>query len=250
MNDHVAKPIDPRSLFEAVERFYKPGNAAGAPKPSGPPAEAGADGSDGLPSIAGLDTKDGLARVGGRRPLYLKLLRQFVEQQGSVVGQIAEAQIAGDVTRAERLAHTLKGVAGTLGAIDVQTEAGALETLIRERGDAKDVETARQRVAARLTPLVDGLRGMFDRTAPDTAPAHSPAPPAGPAESRQAAVQLISLLSELDPAAADFIETNHAALRPLFDVAAWPEFERLVRDYAFADAQAQLEHALESFPAR
>ena len=56
--------------------------------------------------------------------------------------------------------------------------------------------------------------------------------------------------SELDPAAADFIEANHAALRPLFDVAIWPEFEKLVQEYAFADAQAHLEHALESFPAR
>ena len=47
--------------------------------------------------------------------------------------------------------------------------------------------------------------------------------------------------------AADFVETNHAALRPLFDSAAWPEFEKLVRGYAFADAQAQLDHALKTF---
>jgi HPt (histidine-containing phosphotransfer) domain-containing protein len=182
--------------------------------------------------------------------LYLKLLRQFVEQQGPAVGQIAEAQIAGDITRAERLAHTLKGVAGNLGATDVQTAAGALEKLIRERADAKDLETARRRVAARLTPLVDALQGLIDRVGTDVVHAHPPAPPADPAESRQAAARLTSLLSELDPGAADFIETNHAALRPLFDVATWPEFERLVQDYAFADAQAQLEHALESFPAR
>jgi CheY-like chemotaxis protein len=33
MNDHVAKPIDPESLFEAVGRFYKPGDAE-APTPT------------------------------------------------------------------------------------------------------------------------------------------------------------------------------------------------------------------------
>jgi hypothetical protein len=57
---------------------------------------------------------------------------------------------------------------------------------------------------------------------------------------------LITLLSESDPGAADFVETSHAVLRPLFDDGTWREFETLVQGYAFADAQAQLERVLES----
>jgi hypothetical protein len=57
----------------------------------------------------------------------------------------------------------------------------------------------------------------------------------------------MALLAELDPGAADFIQTNQAALRPLFDGAAWREFEARVQAYGFADAQAQLEHALAGF---
>ncbi len=60
---------------------------------------------------------------------------------------------------------------------------------------------------------------------------------------------MTALLSELDPGAADFLETNHAALRPLFGDGTWREFEALVQGYAFADAQAQLEQALERLPA-
>jgi hypothetical protein len=66
------------------------------------------------------------------------------------------------------------------------------------------------------------------------------------AQSREAATQLIKLLSEFDPGAADFIEANHAALRPLFAGEAWTQFEKLVQGYSFADAQAQLEQALKS----
>ena len=55
---------------------------------------------------------------------------------------------------------------------------------------------------------------------------------------------MTALLSELDPGAADFVETNRAALRPLFGDGTWPEFEQLVQGYAFADAQARLEQAL------
>ena len=98
-------------------------------------------------------------------------------------------------------------------------------------------------------PLVAELRAALDPTAAGAPEPSTPATPANPAESREAAAQLTALLSELDPGAADFVETNHAALRPLFDDGTWQEFEKLVQGYAFADAQAQLEQALESFAA-
>jgi hypothetical protein len=72
----------------------------------------------------------------------------------------------------------------------------------------------------------------------------APETPADPVQSRDAATKLASLLSESDPGAADFVEANRAALRPLFGGGTWPEFEKLVHGYAFADAQAQLEQAL------
>ncbi len=254
MNDHIAKPIDPDNLFETVGAILH--------TPRKPPrrpmrrADRAAqrpqdDDADDLPSIAGLDTKDGLSRVGGNRKLYLKLLRQFVEQQGPAVEQITEALASGDIALAERLAHTLKGVAGNIGATQVQAAAGALEKLIRDRAEAKDVD-GRQTTGRRST------RSRWSRNCeprsiqpPPTRQQHStPATPANPAQSREAAAHLATLLSELDPGAADFVETNHAALRPLFDDGTWREFERLVQGYAFADAQAQLEQALESFSGR
>jgi broad specificity phosphatase PhoE len=69
-----------------------------------------------------------------------------------------------------------------------------------------------------------------------------------PAQTRETAAQLVKLFSEFDPGAADFIETNRAELRPLFDGDAWPQFESLVQGYSFADAQARLEEALKNFP--
>ena len=94
-------------------------------QPCGPLAEPASVPEPGaLPSVAGLDTQDGLRRVAGNQKLYLKLLRQFIEQQGPAVGQITAALAQGDDTLAERLAHTLKGVAGNIGAKPVQAAAG------------------------------------------------------------------------------------------------------------------------------
>jgi CheY-like chemotaxis protein len=224
MNDHVGKPIDPDNLFETVGRFYKPENEVGPV----------------------LDMKDGLSRVAGNQKLYLRLLSQFMEQHGSAVLQIRQAWADHDAALAERLAHSLKGVAGNIGARPVQAAAGDLEKRIRDRANAKDLEAAAQQLASRLDALMIELRTAISGIASEPPAESGLAPPADPAQSRAAAGELATLLSDFDPGAADFVEANRSALRLLFRDAEWPEFERLVQDYAFADAQSQLEKALAS----
>ncbi|HMF98311.1 MAG TPA: response regulator, partial [Vicinamibacterales bacterium] len=250
MNDHVAKPIDPAMLFETVRRFYKPAaDAAPAAADAVPRPLRRADVDNDMPAIAGLDTNDGLSRVSRNRALYLKLLRQFVEQHAAVE-QISGAIAAGDVVLAERLAHTLKGVAGNIGARPVHSAAGELEKLLRHRAAGHEIETAVRRLAVVLVPLVASLRTALPpvTSAVGEESAHTATAPTL-AQSREAGARLTTLLSELDPGAAEFVRANHAALRPLFAGGTWPTFEQLVDGYAFADAQAQLEEALKTFTA-
>ncbi len=250
MNDHVSKPIDPSNLYETVARFYKPplpqsvSVGADLPPPSAPAAPPPT--ADPLPSIDGLDTRDGLARVAGNRKLYANLLRQFVEQQGPAVEQISAALSRGESALAERLAHTLKGVAGNIGARPVHGAADALEKIIRAKGGAPEIESAKQHAAAALDPLIARLKETLN-SYPPAPPTPAPAP-ANPAASREAAAHLGTLLAESDPGAVDFIEASHLALRLLFTADAWPRFEKLVRDYSFAGAQELLAQALKNFP--
>jgi CheY-like chemotaxis protein len=260
MNDHVSKPIDPGMLFETVGKFYKPpvgtsrcdvparGAAGGivAPLDAARTAQRAVPTTDGLPSITGLDTKDGLSRVAGNRKLYLKLLRQFVDQQGPTIRDVATALAKGDSSVAERLAHTLKGVAGNIGAKTIQAAAGDLEELIRDRVGAAHLEPAQQKVSAALDPLVEQLRAALGPVDAKTPAQPAASAPADPAQTREAAAQLSKLLSEFDPGAADFLESNHAVLRPLFAGETWTPFEKLVQGYSFAEAQARLEQALKN----
>ena len=145
---------------------------------------------------------------------------------------------------AERLAHTLKGVAGNIGATDVHAAAGVLEKSIRDRDPAPEFDVATARVAAVLDPLVARLRAVLPQSG-----VSAPLPPvatASPAESRDAATRLVAMLADSDPSAADFVETHASALRALFGPGGWPEFETMVREYAFDDAREQLQTALES----
>jgi PAS domain S-box-containing protein len=241
MNDHVSKPIDPEMLFETLGRYYKPAPAAA---PSDPSAEIRAPEPEALPAIAGLDMQDGLSRVAGNRKLYSKLLRQFAEQQGPAVAEVSAALAQGDIALAGRLAHTLKGVAGNIGAKPVQAAAGALEKLIRDRAEAGAVESAMHQVAAALDPLLAELRATLP-AAPGTPVAASPAA-ADPTRTREAAGELTRLLADFDPGASDFVESHRAALRPLFGAAGWDEFQKRVEGYAFADAQEQLQEAMKA----
>ncbi len=247
MKDHIAKPIDPALLFETVARFYRPANRPSAI--TSPAAEAEAE-RDGFPAIAGLEVQEGLARVGGNQKLYAKLLRQFQEQQGSAIEQIQSAMANGDRALAERLAHTLKGVGGNIGAGSVHTAAGQLEKQIREGSDAVAVAGATRQLGDALEPLLAQLRANLPAVsgAPAIAPEASAAPVLNPEKTREVAAKLNHLLSEFDSDAAEFIAANEVALRPLFGGDAWGGFEKLVQDYSFSEAQTQLENALKSAP--
>ena len=159
---------------------------------------------------------------------------------------IADALSRSDHALAERVAHTLKGVAGNVGATSVLPAAAALERAIRDRSNADEVERARQQVGAVLGPLVAGIRTALGAAESDASAPVQPATPPSPARSREAAAQLAALLSDSDAGAVEFVETHRDALRPLFDATSWVEFDARVQSYAFEDAQAQLERALEA----
>jgi two-component system sensor histidine kinase/response regulator len=259
MVDHISKPIDPTTLFETVARFYKappsPQSLGVTSKPSqhtdqkqeplsreASQAQARSPHSD-LTPIAGLDLKDGLARVGGNQKLYSKLLRQFLDQQGSFVNQISEALSRGDVPLSERLAHTLKGVAGNIGAKGVQTAAGALEKLLREHAKVEQVQGAIRVLSEQLNPLLAEIRkSLTSEPAPNSA--STPIEPVDPAQVRSIALQLVKLLADFDATAGEFVDANENTLRTLFAGNSWSDFEKLVQSYAFADAKARLEEGI------
>ena len=246
MNDHISKPIDPAVLFETVARYYRPGperevsaarsaDAAQREAPPPPPVTEPA-----LPSVDGLDTADGLMRVASNRNLYLKLLRQFVEQQAEAPAHIAHALSAGDHALGERLAHTVKGVAGNLGARPVHAAAAALEQAIGARGDAGGIEILRRRLADELTTLIGRLRPALGEAAPAVQAAAAPVD----AEALKVAVaEMRKQLNDFDPGAADLLEGHRDLFRVLLGGDDFTAFEGHIQGFAFAEAQALLERA-------
>jgi len=131
MNDSLTKPVDPKALWTALMRWIPP-------MESRAPEAGGASG--GMPAFAreqrlddvpGLDTALGLGYMRGNEALYRSVLGRFVTSQAGVPAQIHTALANGDIAGAEMLAHTVKSVAGNIGARNIQSLAADLEQALR-----------------------------------------------------------------------------------------------------------------------
>jgi PAS domain S-box-containing protein len=134
MNDHVPKPVQPHQLFSSLLKWIKPGNRP-LPEAKLEPASQDALPASELPDqLPGIDFVLGLSRVVGNQSLYLKLLKKFKKNQESVIAEIKTELQNGELKTAERLAHTVKGVSGNIGAMDLHAAAIVLEAGIKEHG--------------------------------------------------------------------------------------------------------------------
>jgi PAS domain S-box-containing protein len=152
MNDHIAKPINPRVLFEALLKWLPHGNR------DLPETYRQTDRSPdepGLPDLPGIDTEAGVARMGGSVKSYWRLLQKFADNQADAIVQISDAVTRGNGELALRLAHTLKGVSGSIGADELQQIATAVESAL------KDDPTALPEDLDRAARELDRIIGLF-----------------------------------------------------------------------------------------
>ncbi len=150
-----------------------------------------------------------------------------------------EAPQQGDQELATRLAHTIKGVAGTIGAEALQAVAGELEAALKAGLNTTPPELFDQLDAA-LKPVLETLAPVATATESASTAA---ARPAGNADQlAEWLAELAPLLDKKKPKPCKEIITELTAL-------AWPEnvaqrideLDRLIGKYKFKDAQAIVE---------
>ncbi len=158
MNDYLVKPIEPENLFATLRRWITP-HISQAKTVA---AQATVNTNAPVPvNIDGLDTKLGLRRVLNERKFYVSMLQRFVDGQGKDAEQIRESLNNADDETAERLAHTLKGVAGNIGASALQNTAEQLETMIRDKEKRESLDAVLAELTAQLSGLTSQLRAWL-----------------------------------------------------------------------------------------
>ena len=144
MDDYIQKPIDIEVLVEAVARHRQ----GGRPAPLAPPKAAG-------PIASGAARA--LERLGGSESLFLSVARNYPGDARAQAKVLDEALAESRWSDAAKLCHSLRGVAGTIGADGLAAHLAALEAAVRSEPDQLAIECERAALALQLARSIAEL---------------------------------------------------------------------------------------------
>jgi PAS domain S-box-containing protein len=230
MNDHLAKPIEPDDLYGTLARWL--------PQRS---FDVQDEVQTAVPEEAEfhtlvLDLTVGQRRAGGNRKLYSKLLRKCAGDYADAEREIRRLLAEGERGEALRLAHSVKGVAGNLGAMPLHLVAAELEEAIDE--EAPDMEEKLCLFGERVTSFVETVLAVFSRDDEGTALGAGGELPAGSPEA------LKEILLQLEEPIRMHRPKDCRALHTFSSPFSWPEeqaaelarLEELLDRYRFEQA--------------
>ena len=240
MLDHIAKPLDVGGMFATMAKWIRPGASVRQDIKVDTANSFGPDTAE-LPDLPGIDKTRGLATTMDNAPLYRRLLVKFRDGQRDFVQRFEAARQGDDATAPARLAHTLKGTAGNIGALDVQHAAAALEAICIN-GAAATASAELARVQQALNPVIAGLDEL-DRNA-----GTKESTQARMGDITQALARLHALLEASDSEAADALDVLLPLVRGTPLESRLLPVARAVEDFEFDEAldlvnQIVIDHA-------
>ena len=246
MDDHLAKPIDPSLLYRtlkhwivAPERAEKKANVTPSPPITEQPSEML------LPDrLPGIDLEQALVRIGGNKKLLRRLLLEFVEDHRHADVALAAALSDRDTALARRLVHTIRGVAGSLGAVDLAAVAGELEQTLTQ-GLVPNV--LHGRFVSEFQHVVNGLLAAFATSTKDVRVASI----SGDVDEAQSQVWLTELASMLEGGDAESKSRFELCRRYLLlhtKAQALQQLEAQIDGYDFDDALLTLNQIKSNLP--
>lgn len=242
MNDHLTKPIEPDDVAKTLLKWLRHQTEQQAapravPQPTMEVPQSPCD--DPMIHLEGIDVETGLMRIGGNRKLYYKLLRRFRDEYRSVADDIEADLGQKNLEPAIIRAHTIKGVAGNVGATDLQRAASALETILK-MGEDSDRGVLLDEFRAVLDATMRSLEGMADE-APEPARTAAETGEVDPDSLKDVLTRLESQVRLFKPKRCEPIVEEMKAM-------AWPKgleeerrsLQRFISRYKFKQAQGVL----------
>ncbi|CAG0995333.1 osomolarity two-component system, sensor histidine kinase NIK1 [Methylophilaceae bacterium] len=243
MNGHVAKPIDPDVLYQTLSSLVKTGEMPqGVEKRRQDVGHAPED-----MHIDGLDVAQALQRVAGNRKLYRQLLQQFATVYESHTDEIRKALLNGQRLDAQRIAHSIKGLAGNIGATELATRAGDLERIISEGGEAADTLDL---FANAMTHCIANIRVWVEKVQKNEPPKKLLTQRADIGKVKNYLLALRGRMANHDARAVEFWEQHAQEFRSCIADTDLVPLESAIQQFDFEAALQQLEVVLDSLKSK
>ncbi|MDH6160182.1 response regulator [Janthinobacterium sp. CG_23.4] len=244
MNDFIAKPINVAQLFGTLARWITPAApqeaTAAQPQPQ-PQPQPEAE----LPVIAGLKMAETIRRVGGNIPLMRKLLERFVETQFDAMQRIVTAIENNQLETAIREAHTLKGLAGNIGAGGLADSAARVEHLL-SLGSHDGLPQALAACTLALDELVPKIVLAMQSRSNVAEPGNAVVAPVERAHLEAGLRELSQLLQQDDAQAVRHLDGIAPVLAAAGQAEHARQLKRMLGQYDFEGALAQLGEVAEA----
>ncbi len=165
MNDHISKPVDPGRLLSILDLWLNQNQAAASfDLKTGRAAKY-----DSLPPLRGIDVENAMDRLFGNSELLKDIILKFCSSFRNAMEEI-NGSLMSDSVQAREIVHTIKGSAGTIGALKLFKSAEILEAEMKSPSEQalkealKDFELCLQEVLGNA-PLLTGA-SHHDQDAP------------------------------------------------------------------------------------
>nr|WP_295780981.1 response regulator [Rhodoferax sp.] len=163
MNEHVGKPFEMAHLVHLLLTLTV-GQPVLQAKPQEPiPSEPG------IPTLLispDIDLPGALVRMGGMQDVYVSIATQFQEMLTTLLADLTHMLTQGDMKGAERLLHTFKGNAATLGLDRLSRALRELEHLCKAQAHVEAIQQAATSIRPILASAQDALQQATARLTP------------------------------------------------------------------------------------
>ncbi|MEO7105723.1 MAG: response regulator, partial [Rhodoferax sp.] len=155
MCDHVSKPVDLEQLIAAILRHL--GNQTASPITTHLAHTVPA-----AKSVSVVDSATAIVRLGGSRDFYQTIVKVFLHDAVAQSTELLNCFATADYSTALRNAHTLKGLAATVGANTLAAAASNTEAMLKRLTTNGAEPAALEMVAVSLTQLQSEMSLALD----------------------------------------------------------------------------------------
>ncbi len=227
MNGYLTKPLNPSKMIGILQSYLQ--------------IKAAGEEVDESPETC-LDWKKGLARLGGDKRKYQELIGQFLSNHANDAGKFERLLSVNNLNAAKTLVHTIKGVAGNIGATALRDASAALEKAVTGN-DPKQLELAMGDFKANLQALNDFAAVELNNILQIEAEAEKLAEPA---DNRETLMELLVMLQDGNAEAKNLFQRCRSKFKRELKKNDYNLLEQNISSYNLFEAAAALKAILKT----